>query len=150
MTDLKNGILEVGGFTITPELTTKDLDALPADLVKVEYSRRGTKFYGFVPRVSAGGVEMVVDPYFNKDGVLDHLKLGAWIKTPGISDPIKSTQMVFEASRKWLKAVMDVVPFCETDDYISYRFEWGKITAIIVSDVHYGLSGGSIEIKFGC
>lgn len=150
MTDLKNGIIDVDGFIITPKTTRSDFETLSQDKMKVEISKRGNKYYTLLTPVIAGGISMYIDPNFNSDGTLRSLELNPVIP----SDMPQKTQQdgvknALECSKRWLKAVMDVTPTNDiADNCLSYSFSWGYVITAIYKDRDYGIRGGYTTIRF--
>lgn len=150
MTDLSNGIIDVGGFVITPNTTRTDFENLPADKVKIDISKRGNKYFTLLTPVVSGGISMYIEPHFKANGALDSLTLNPKIPV-GMphKDQRDGVRNALACSKIWLKQLLGVIaPSDEDADCLCYSFNWGHIIAAIYKDRDYEIRGGNIEMRF--
>lgn len=148
MTDLTKGIIEINGFTFQPGTTKDEVLAFFGDKVRVLELSTG-------PRVKFLGKHYIAENLyayafnFSNEGVLKNFSLVP-VTPPSIKDygygEIPKAKLAI--AKEWLKGVVDSEPTTDFPEGISYHFDSVHISSFLHRDIHYGLVGGEINLRF--
>lgn len=146
--DLKNGILDVHGFLLTKDAKLSDFYDLPKEDVKIKTSRLGSIYIKFLHPLHSNGIDVTVEVSFYKRS--ESPKIVLWPAVPSEigSSCDKIAKYKVEASKKWLKGLIDTEPDFSSDSCIYYKFAVVKYYSSVIPDPHYGLIGGEIQVIF--
>lgn len=148
MTDLTKGIIEINGFTFTPQTCMDEVLEFYGDKVRTLELSTG-------PRVKFLGRYYITDNLyayafnFNNDGKLKRFSLCPEAP-PSVIDHGHGEIAKAELSiaKQWLKRMIEDAPTTDCDEGISYHFDAVRISSFIRNDIHYGLVGGEIDLCF--
>ena len=147
MTDLTKGIIEINGFTFRPGTRIDEVLNFFGSAVRTLELSSGVKVK-FLQRFY-----ITEDLYsyafnFGKDGVLNRLSLIPVAPANLIGDPVKTATYKLAVAKKWLKGMLTCEPNTINDSCVYYKFSSVDYYASIRTDLHYGLTGGEIEVSF--
>lgn len=149
MTDLSKGIIEIDGIILSRNTKPSDFSSVSSDIAKVAVSKRGHTYVNFLNPIQANGIDVFVEVNCYLDAEVPEIKL--FPKVPaelkGKYDEIARYKVA--TSKKWLKRMIDCEPTSESAESILFSFEWGYIRSATRDDVHYGLIGGEINLRYG-
>ena len=148
MMDLKNGILDVHGFLLTKDTKLSDFYGLPAEDVKIKTTERGNTYIDFIRPLHSNGIDVAVEIYFFKGSTSPKIVLWPAVPPEVGTDYDEITKYKVEASKKWLKGLIDTEPTVSTSSSVYYEFEGVEYLSLARKDRHYGLVGGEIEMTF--
>lgn len=148
MTDLKNGIIEINGFTFTPKTTLDEMLQFFGENVRTLEVATGTKVK-FLKRYYL--TEDLYSYAFNFD---DKGRITTFSLIPVVPDSVvdhgygERAKHKLESSKKWLKEMIYIQPTTDCNEGISYHFKDCHISAFVQNDLHYGMLGGEITVYF--
>lgn len=146
--DLKNGILDVHGFLLTKDAKLSDFYDLPKEDVKIKTSRLGSIYIKFLHPLHSNGIDVTVEVSFYKRSESPKIVLWPAVPPEVGTDYDEITKYKVEASKKWLKGLIDTEPTVSTSSSVYYEFEGVEYLSLARKDRHYGLVGGEIEMTF--
>lgn len=148
MMDLKNGILDVHGFLLTKDTKLSDFYGLPAEDVKIKTTERGNTYIDFLHSLHSNGIDVTVEISFYKGSSSPKITLWPAVPSKLRGKYVDITKYRVEASKKWLKGLIDTEPTVSTSSSVYYEFEGVEYLSLARKDPHYGLVGGEIEVTF--
>lgn len=148
MMDLKNGILDVHGFLLTKDAKLSDFYDLPKEDVKIKTSRLGSIYIKFLHPLHSNGIDVTVEVSFYKRSESPKIVLWPAVPSELRGKYVDITKYRVEASKKWLKGLIDTEPTVSTSSSVYYEFEGVEYLSLARKDPHYGLVGGEIEVTF--
>lgn len=149
MTDLKNGIIEIDGFVITPKTTKDNFEKLPKEKVKIVVSKRGNKYFTLLTPIIANGIPMYIEPDFAANGTLTGLTLKPTIPASmPYTDYHDSARNALECCKIWLKSFIDIPPTADNKHCIYYKFGIVDYYASILEDRDYGVRFSDLKATF--
>lgn len=141
MIDLKTGNMEFNGVKIEKDMCVDDFKQYDDSLVDVDIIRDKNAIITLNQWVVSNGIEaeitITIDEEMNRRIVNIF---------PGFDDDEDIDLLT--ASKEWLKGM---IPFDEinvSEKAISGSFAWGYIAAQYQPDMHYGETGGDINIVY--
>ena len=143
LVDVMTGDINVGGLVIGKEFDKKDAMNLSEDIAEVEVSIKGNVFVTLKKKYDGVKIEISI---WNDDSP-NEISIIPELLDTGV-DPEIATKALLEESKKWLRKHIVETPSEESEYAIVYKFEWGKIIAMCIEDLHYGLTGGEISVTY--
>lgn len=148
MTDLTKGIIEIEGMALSRNSQASDFNNLINPKINVQTSKRGHTYVKFSNPIITNDVAMYVTVAFYVDSDIPEIEL-----LPSVPEELKGkydevAKYKLKASKRWLKGMIDGEPSSESIGSILYSYDWGYIRSATRDDIHYGLVGGEIGIKF--
>lgn len=147
MTDLSKGIIEIDGFEVKPGTTLEEMKNFFGDKVRVLDLSTGPRLklqkpYYVAPNIYAYGFN------FDQNNILRSFGFVPEVPEDLRGQYIEVAKYKVEASKKWLKGMIDEAPTSEGDENICYSYKWGYVIAQLYEDRDYGLRGGEIDVEF--
>lgn len=147
MTDLTKGIIEIDGFTLTPQTTLDEMLTFFGKKVRILELSTGPRVKLQQPFYLCENIYAYAFN-FNKDGTLNNLSLIP-VYHSQMMDPPTTARGMIAIAKEWLKKMINDVPSSESEESICYSYGWGYIHSATRDDIHYGLVGGEINIRIG-
>lgn len=148
MTDLKNGILDVHGFLLTKDTKLSDFYDLPEEDVKIKTTERGNTYIDFIRPLHSNGIDVYVRISFYNSSTSPKIVLLPAVPSELSGKYVDITKYRVEASKKWLKGLIDTEPTVSTSSSVYYEFEEVEYLSLARKDNHYGLVGGELDVIF--
>ncbi len=149
MTDLSKGILDVGSITLSQNTTASDFDNVASSDIKVEVSKRGHTYVKFLKPLTVNAIDMYVEVACYSDSDTPEITLYP-VVPPELNGKYEEVaKHKVEVSKRWLKGIIQDPPTSESCESILFSYDWGYIRSATREDIHYGLVGGEITIRFG-
>ena len=147
--DKKTGNIHIGDLVIGKNLKWEDGERL-APFAKVG---KNEKVYSMdmSEELVAGGISMRVHVAIFADdfsmGQGPTVSLICNLPKEAYDCGIEQNYVVLDASKKWLKAVLGE-PDEDDEEFICYKYDWGRITAYVGRDQRNDLRGGEINFRY--
>ena len=148
MEQIRNGIVEVDGITLSQETTLADLEKIEIDKAVQRFHPHGYYEVIFNHPLEIDGVSFQVSIKVMKQDESKIILLDPILKMP-IHDVIDESRAKQEICEEWLKRNMDIEPTRDTDDGIFYDLPWGHIYCSAAEHINFGKLEGSIRIDYG-
>lgn len=148
MTDLTKGIIEIDGMVLSRNSQVSDFKKSINPNIKVQTSKRGHTYVKFLNPIIANDVAMYVEISLYADSNIPEIKLFPSVPAELKGKYDEAARYKVEASKQWLKGMIDGEPSSESIESILYSYDWGYIRSATRDDIHYGLVGGEIGISF--
>lgn len=147
MNYLSKGIIQIAGFTIKPGTSLKEMQEYFGENVRLLELSTGPR----LKLLERCHITENIYSYafnFNKDGILSDFSLHPVVPAQlnGKYDEIAKYKI--NISKNWLKETIEEAPSSESKESISYAFNWGYIRSATRDDIHYGLIGGEIDVRY--
>lgn len=148
MTDLTKGIIEIDGFTFRPGIKIDEVLSFFGDKVRVLELSAATRVKFLSPFYLTENIYAYAFD-FNKDGILTRFSLH-----PVPPDTVvdrgygERPKCKLEIAKQWLTGMIDGEPHTTNNSCVFYKFDNVNYFSSITQDIHYGLVGGEIDIKF--
>ena len=134
MTDLSKGIIELEGIVLSRNTKASDFVELSNPNIKVTISKRGHTYVKFLKPLTANGVEMYVEVNCYKDSDTPEIVLFPNIPTELVGKFDEIAKYKIEASKKWLKSMVEATPTTDCEIGTSYHLIDVHITSFIRED----------------
>ena len=148
MEQIKNGIVEVDGVTLSEKTTLEDLEKIDIDKAVQRFHPHGYLEVIFNHPIVKDEVEFQVSVKMMKKDGSKVILLDPVFKMP-IHDAIDESRAKQEICEEWLKRNMDTEPARDTDDGIFYDMPWGHIYSAAAEHINFGNLEGCIQITYG-
>ena len=149
MTDLTRGIIEIEGMTLSRNTKAVDFENISNPNIQVTVSKRGHTYVKFKNPIVAGNISVFVNVACYTDSPIPEFELRPAVPDELRGDPVEISKYKVSASKQWLKKMINGNPTTDCDTGTSYHFSDIHITSFAQEDIHYGLRGGEIKIRFG-
>lgn len=145
MTDLKNGIIDIGGFEITPNTTLEEL---------IKYTQNKGYNFKVTPTGSFFKIfksffvehqEFSITFYF-ENGVISYLEMSPYLDNYG-ENRVETQKLLRIASDTWMKNLLGT-PEQKTKTITGYNFKWGSIYSVVSDNPLGNYNGGHIKVDF--
>lgn len=147
MTDLTKGIIEINGFTFKPGTKIDDVLAFFGDKVRVLELSTGPRVKLAKPFYITDGI-YAYNFDFSSNGKLQRFGLCP-VAPPELDGKYNEiARYALTTSKRWLKSTIKENPTTDCEEGISYHIEGVHISAFVRTDVHYGLVGGEVVVRF--
>ena len=143
--DKETGEIHIGEAVIGPNLNWDNIEEL-APYGKFK-SGEQIKSIRFKEQLIASGIPVEVYAAVLTISDIPTIRLDCqW--TEEFEDPNKEWNYIWlEAGKVWLKAVLGE-PDGETEQSISYEYNWGAVSIFVSRDIHSDLRGGEIMVDY--
>lgn len=143
--DKETGEIHIGEVVIGPETKWEDIERL-APYAEVDADDE-VCCLTMKERLVAANIPVSVDVTLFVD---DDSRITLHCKGPlkEYDDPTKEWNYIkLAAGKVWLKAVLGE-PDGETEQSISYEYDWGAVSIFVSRDIHSDLRGGEIMVDY--
>ena len=139
----------VEGITLSQNTKASDFANVVSPNIKVEVSKRGHTYVKFLKPVTANAIDMYVEVSCYSDSNIPEITLHPVIPPELNGKYEEVAKHKVEVSKRWLKGIIQDRPTSESRESILFSYDWGYIRSATREDIHYGLIGGEITIRFG-
>lgn len=147
MTDLRNGVIDIGGFEITPDIT---LETLLRYLENERINHELTKSYSDILDVfkifEIEGQNFGLLFWF-KNNKLEQIELHPYLALKEKIDRVKSQELRRKTSDSWMEKLLGK-PEYKGETSTSYQMACGRIFSYITKNPIENYRGGFITIDF--
>ncbi len=147
MTDLTKGIIEIQGFTITPDTTMDEMLVFFGDKVRVSNLSTGPKIKFLTPFYLTENIYSYAFN-FTDSGKIKNFSLIP-VSPTELTDAVGIAKYKLSIAKEWLDKTIGSPPNTTNDMCVSYSFAPNcHVGAQCYKDRDYGLVGGEISIIY--
>lgn len=144
--DKETGEIHIGEVVIGPETKWEDIERL-APYAEVDADDE-VCCLTMKERLVAANIPVSVDVTLFVDDDDSRITLHCKGPLKEYDDPTKEWNYIkLAAGKVWLKAVLGE-PDGETEQSISYEYDWGAVSIFVSRDIHSDLRGGEIMVDY--
>lgn len=147
MTDLKNGIIDIGGFEFSPKTTLEEAKKYFGEGIRVVKLNSDITKSKFNSPIYLSKDKYISSFILDGEGNIVSITIFTVI-SDSITDSEERAMFSLNSSKEWLKSLLIDEPTSECRQSILYSFNWGYISARCQDDRDYGVVGGYIKIEY--